>query len=176
MEGSARGAGLLFWIMTLAGGVALVPCVLLPPWFEYVAQRERLAAMQSTLAHVEQRLVVVQKQIEHIQTDAAYVERLYRQEFGAAAPVVPQAMIASESEPAPATSPPSSMDAITPEVTRLVDHLLARYPAAQVFVQPQTRPIVMLVGGGLIVAAVVLLGRVAVSRAGELESEARRSG
>ncbi|TWT41224.1 hypothetical protein RAS1_39180 [Phycisphaerae bacterium RAS1] len=173
MQGSTRGAGLLFWIMTLVGGAVLMPCVLLPPWFEYVAQRERLAAMQTSLAQVEQRLVVIQKQIEHIQTDAAYVERLYRQEFGAAPPVAaPPAT--PEAAAAPAAPAPSAADAVVPEITRFVDDLLGRYPAAYIFVRSQTRPVVMLIGGGMIVTAVVLLGRVTARRAAlEVESEGR---
>lgn len=152
----------LFWLMLLVGAAALLPCLLLPPWLDHQAQRARRDAARERLASEQQRLAALQKQIDHLEHDPAYVLRLAEREFGDSLdlphgqtiPVAPSPESALAAPPV-TTAPSDSV----PELSAFVLQLLQQYPPAQVFVSPNTRPILMALGGALMLAALVLLGR-----------------
>jgi hypothetical protein len=75
---------LLFWFMLILGTAGLAPCLALPAWLERQAQIECLRAREIYLAGLQQRLVTVRKQIEHLNDDPAYIIRLAEEDFGRA--------------------------------------------------------------------------------------------
>lgn len=150
---------LLFWAMTVLGAGVLIPCLILPAWFDYIAQARinaDIAAQREVLAGEVRTL---EKQIQYQQHDPAAQEQQSAAEFGAlpdgVTPVIVDSPTAPHIEPeatTPATWQPPSIDTT-------VRQLLSDYPAAKMFVTPETRPILMAMGAGLLLTAVVLLGQ-----------------
>ena len=165
MEGAGRMARgrfattLLFWFMFLAGGGALFACLFLPPWLELRALREAYAADRQHTHKLEQQLERVTKQIEHIQSDPAYLERLAQEEFGTETPGVQRIPVEiadnaapTEANAAPTSQPDESFEAALERATQ-------RNPFVAIFVLDATRPIVMVMAGVILVAAFVLVCR-----------------
>lgn len=157
---------LLFWTMVLLGSVLIVPALVLPTLFnhEAAAQVERLKLAR--IAELEKKLATLKKQNE-FRNDPAYLERLERSEFGGAPPgaeaifidpglleqteaALQQRSASSQSEPPPVTQT---------EIADEVQQLMLRYPVTQLFVRSDIRPVLMALGGGMILLAVLLLCR-----------------
>jgi hypothetical protein len=155
--------GLLFWLMMLVGATTLVPCLVLPAWLDYETQRAQRDAALAEQAAERARLAALEKQIDHLENDPAYVLRLGEREFGDSIDLphgetIPVAPSPESAMPAPQ---PPTVDSDAPEAVLPGSpvELLERYPLAQVFVGGATRPVLMVLGGALMLAAVVLLGR-----------------
>lgn len=102
MDRRDPAATLLFWAMTITGGLALAACLLLPAWFEYQVARQEYTAALERQAGLRARARQVERQIEHLQQDVAYLQRVYRREFGPAAPAADTLAIqTSEAAPWP---------------------------------------------------------------------------
>jgi cell division protein FtsB len=164
MPRSGRRVTLLFWLMALTGGAALAACLVLPAWLEHQATLQLHAQARQQVADLETRLQVVEKQIEHLRHDPAYVERLAHEEFGLTAPGVQTIVLdradslASQPTTANVAGPtPSPSDESKRGSSRLVGDVLERYPAASVFVLDETRPIVMALSATLLLGALLLL-------------------
>lgn len=155
-----------FWLMTLLGVAVLAPCLVLPPWLEYQAQLECLKAHRQYLAALETQLRGIQKQIEHLNTDPAYVLRLAQQDFGGSFKVPDIETIPVDAGPDSEPDVPTvsivedapQPEPILPELTMFLEDALRRYPYAQAFVDERTRPLLMTAGGVLLVGAIVFLG------------------
>jgi hypothetical protein len=164
MGPSSRGATLLFWLMFLAGGAALVACLVLPPWLEVRALRKAHALAQQRIAELEADLTRVSKQIEHLQSDPAYLERLARKEFGIETPgiewVEPPTRPMTQPAPTPAGTPPERGQ----ELATALEHATHSSPFVAVFVLDETRPIVMVMAGVVMLMALVLLLRGGTSK------------
>ncbi len=155
-------AAVLYWGMLLGGTATLVPCVVLPPWLEYQAQLRRRAAVQARLDTVENRIADMQKQIDHIENDPAYLFHLAEQEFGETygQPDVETIPIATSTQPVIAeddAEPEEESDPL-PQLASFVEQTLREYPYTRLFASPNARPPLMAMGGGLILGAIVLLG------------------
>lgn len=173
MARAAVASSVLFWLMLLTGAAVLAPCLLLPAWLEQQAEREWLAAYQAHVAALEYRLRSVQKQIEHLQHDPAYMLRLAQQDFGELkVPNVETIRI----EPSPqelgadtaTEAAPESAPELLPELASFIDDLLRRHPRAAAFLDQQVRPWLLGSGSGLILAALACAGwakRASASRA-----------
>jgi hypothetical protein len=162
----------LFWLMMLLGAAPLVPCLVLPAWVERQAQIECLQAHREYLAGLEYRLQTARKQIEHLQNDPAYVLRLAEQDFGASLKVPNVETIRIEPGPAAEDASGCHGDAtrrhatptdrfdneLFPQLGVFIDQVMQRYPHAQVFLDGRTRPLIMLMGGVLLLAGILLLG------------------
>jgi len=152
--------GIMFWLMTLTGGGALAICLLLPAIIDYQNAKRTLADKTAVVTQLEYQNTAIEKQIAHSQNDPAYLERVARREFGLETPGVETVRITADvstSAPSPDTQPASQPE--TPIEQRLaqIEQLARSNPAAAVFILPETRPIVMSLAGGLLLAAVVLL-------------------
>ena len=158
---------MVFWIMALAGGAVLAPCIILPPLFEYRAQLELNQQAEVRNAELRERLTAVAKQIEYIAADSAYVERLAREEFGITPPGVETILVEPAKDPAAGDDEATAVvdDGPLPGVSETARRLVSDYPLARVFVLPETRPIVIAFGAILMLAAVVLLGNAASAHA-----------
>jgi len=159
---------LLFWLMMVAGAAALAPCLILPAWLEHQAQLERRLAAQAYAAALQFRVDTVQKQIEHLRNDPAYVMRLAQQEFGHGIDASKSETILIEPSPdegivgppaQAASADPNNPDEIIPELSAFLEQAIQRYPHAYFFVHSGTRPMLMATGGVLMLTAVLLLGR-----------------
>lgn len=168
MSGANGFKTLLFWLTILLGTAALAPCLILPAWLERQAQLEYLRAHEEYVAALRYRLQTTQKQIEHLNSDPAYILRLAEQEFGGsiAVPNVETILIdpgpasAAGQPPLPAGTDPNAPrdEKLLPELAAFLDQAMQRYPYAQVFVDSRTRPLLMGIGGVLLLTGIVLLG------------------
>ncbi|MCK4342474.1 MAG: hypothetical protein KAY37_12210 [Phycisphaerae bacterium] len=173
----ARTRGLetvLFWAMLLLGTAVLAPCLILPPWIEYQAQLERRKAAEAYVAALEQRLRAAEKQIDHLQNDPAYLLRLAQREFGDDIPTPGAETILidpSPNEPAALSDDETGIatdaagEEFLPELSTFLERVIRRYPRARLFVDSRSRPVLMGLGGALLLTAMVLLGRAGVGKA-----------
>lgn len=174
MARTTVAGSVLFWLLLLAGTALLAPCLLLPAWLEQQAEREWLVAYQAHVAALQYRLRSVQKQIQHLQHDPAYVLRLAEQDFGElkvphieTVRIEPSPPETDAEPPAPAVA--ESASERLPELASFIEALLQRHPRTAAFLDQRVRPWLLGLGGGLIVAAIGLAwldGRPAVARAG----------
>lgn len=164
---AARGFEfILFWTMALVGAATLAPCLVLPAWFEYQAAHEELAGRERLLAEqlaAHQRITV---QIEHLKHDPAYNLRIAQQEFPDLGRGLQTVLIAPDTteplvEAAPGGLNPeiSRPGDVAPEISEIVERLWERYPQAAIFARQDTRPVLMVLGAGLLLTAILLLGR-----------------
>lgn len=157
-------AAATFWLMLAAGAAVLIPCVLLPAWFEYRVALEEHAAYERLVEDRRHRDERVVKQIEHQQNDPAYFERQMQREFGKT-PSGLQVVIIEPDSAAPEPEQPQTAATaaddglVNAEVAAWVERTLHEYPVTQLFLHDQTRPLLMAMGGALVIAAIVLLGR-----------------
>lgn len=164
MARSSQVETALFWAMMVAGAATLAPCLVLPAWLEYHAQRLRLAAAREVQAHEQARAAAVRKQVEHLHDDPAYLLRIAEHEFGQSLnlPDVRTIRIAPSPDAAPADGPPPPVTDgaadVLPELSAFVRQVLQRYPRVELFVSPTSRPILLAMGAGLLLAALLLLG------------------
>jgi cell division protein FtsB len=157
----------LFWLMVLLGTAALAPCLVLPAWLERQAQIECLHAREAYLATLQRRLQMLHKQIEHLNDDPAYILRLAQQDFGSALKVPDVETIPIEpgvapddatlQPPMPARSPEDE-DQLLPDLTVFVEEAMHRYPYAWMYLDEKTRPVLMGLGGILLLNGIILLG------------------
>ncbi len=166
----SRLGDILFWFMVLAGAGLLVPCLVLPAWLEYRASLQLRALHEQCVLRLEAELIKLRKQREHLGIDDAYVLRLAHEQLNIETPGVVRIPLETgglaESELAAAALPPvwPPEDELAPQLSAIVGELLGGYPLTGMFVWPETRPVLMLLGGGLILAAVVLIGAPASAR------------
>ncbi len=156
---------LMFWLLLLLGTAALAPCLILPAWLERQAQAECLRAHQERIALLERRLLTTQKQIEHLNKDPAYALRLAERDFGDSLTVPGARTVRVDPAPipdgpqgdaVPSADAGEALDGL-PELAGFLERALRRYPETRLFVHHRTRPIIMATGGGLILAAIVLV-------------------
>jgi hypothetical protein len=159
MPRAGAGTTLFLWLMLLAGGVSLFACVFLPPWLELRALRQERDSNRAIVQQLEQRLARATKQIEHMQSDPAYIERLAHEEFGIDPPGVEVIPVETrETTTSPATDDATD-DTPAAELAAELERATETSPLVSVFVLDQTRPIVMAMSGVVVVVAVVLLVR-----------------
>lgn len=184
---TSAGATLLFWLMFLFGGSILAACMLLPAWMEYRAALQAFRAGRTRVAEMEAQLRALQRQIDAIQNDPAYVERLARRELGinppgveaialeppgtgsqSDSPVGPGVQLMprdadghpaapDDESPFASVAPPPVEPEILPEVSVLVQRALERYPVLRLFVSGPVRGPLMALAGLMIVSALILL-------------------
>lgn len=186
MPGSRAMSAVMFWLMTAAGGAVLVPCLVLPPWIEYRGVCGQLVARQAHIASLEQRIVTLQRQIDHLRHDPAYLERLAREELAIETPGVtagePDAPTAEPADAspveagAPDASDADSLRVAFPRLASAADQAVDAFPQwVAVFLGAETRPWVLGLSCALVAAAVLLLGSPGRRRTGESGPERRVS-
>ncbi len=155
------GTTFLLWLMLLAGGLSLFACIFLPPWLETRQLRQEHEQTEQRVVELERQLTRLTKQIEHMKNDPAYLERLARLEFGTQTPGVE--VVPVEIRPGPAILPDETGASVeeTPakELAEELEQATRTEPIVSVFVLDQTRPIVMVMSGVLIIVALVSLIR-----------------
>lgn len=156
----------LFWLMFLGGGAALAACLLLPPWFEYQAVRRQEAEMIAQVAAMERRLAALDRQIDHLRHDDAFVNRVARREFGLPTPrrevldVEPPAGTATQMAPVfEDDAPPRPREDPLAELNGLVEESVQRYPLLWLLTGGKSRIVIMVTGALLVLTALLLLCR-----------------
>lgn len=159
----------MFWIMTAAGAAVLVPCLVLPPWIEYRAASGQRRARLAHLATLQHRVASLQRQIDHLRNDPAYLERLAREELAIETPGVtvvdhdapamelPDAAALDDSTDSTLDS--DALSAAFPRLAAAADAAVDSLPRwVAVFAAAETRPWVMGLSCALVASAVLLLG------------------
>lgn len=131
-------ATLLFWVMAPLGGICLAATAVLPAWLEYQALIEVRARAEERVAALRQRLEAQDRQIEHLQSDPAYIERIARSEFRIETPGV-KSILSVPSTPEEGEVPLEEANAAAPlgtlaEVGATIERMIQRYPVLSVFV------------------------------------------
>ena len=141
--------------MLLAGGGALFASTYLPPLFELRALRLEYQEYRRQVEELEQRLMRLTKQKEHIQDDPAYWERLMRKEFGTITPGVQEVPV--DIQPVPVDSAPT--DPSRSGTDRELERAVWGHPFFAVFVLDQTRPLVMAMSGVVVLISLFIMIR-----------------
>ena len=152
---SSRG-GFVFWMLILMGLATFTPCVILPEWREYQAQRmaeqserHRLGAMQGVVDR-ERNL------LEGMQSDPAVIARIAQRDLHFHRPGDTSVSV---SVPLMATSlqEPFVPEMIQPPVALArARSYLPDFNYDALFCDERTRPIIMVMSVGLIVTAIAL--------------------
>ena len=164
MARPSRAEGVLFWFMVALGGALLAPSLILPAWLEYQASLDLQARWAEQIARHEADLTRLQKQREHLKIDDAYALRLAHEQLNLETPgaerIPVEPGIDTPSEPAsgPESRPAAGNEELAPELSALVERLMQEHPVTTMFVRAETRPILLFLGGGLILSALLLLG------------------
>lgn len=159
MNRSSPAITLLFWTMFVVGGLSLAVGMILPVWLEYRAEISRRDEAYRRLEDVKEQLVALERRIDHLQNDPAYLERVASREFGFGTPPTEEA-VAVEIVETP-TSGPVLLEAQGPadRVVAVIDEATQTHPLLRLYLLNATRPIVMGMSAGLLAAAILLLGR-----------------
>lgn len=173
MSQSNPAITLLFWFMFAIGGLSLALGLILPPWHEFRQAKEQLAAIEKRRARLTQDLVALERRIDHLQNDPAYLERVVVREFGLESKDAPEGISVRLTEPSsqPIESPAMPQ---TPEqrAVAILDQATQTHPLIRMFILADTRPYVMGMSATLLAAAVILLGRNSVRGPEPLVSDA----
>lgn len=161
LRSSTAFATFLFWIMAPLGGVCLAATVILPAWLEYLALVDVRVRASERVAALDERLAAADRQIEHLQNDPAYIERIARTEFRLETPGVQSILIepgSLEGGDLP-TNEPDAAPPLSPlvEVGATIEQTIQRYPALSIFVVNPTRYYMMGFSAFVLVTALVLL-------------------
>ena len=154
MNPQNRATILLAWLMFIMGGAALAVSLILPPWIEARELRREQVEARRRIGELEKQVKRVSRQIDHMQNDPAYLERIGREEFGIETPgveVVPVAVAAAPEESPDATADPDG------GFSASLERAAHENPLVSVFVLDQSRPVVLGMSGVLVAAAIVML-------------------
>lgn len=164
---------LLFWFMFASGGLSLALGLVLPPWNEFRLAREQLATVEKRREQLVRDLVALDRRIDHLQHDPAYLERVVVREFGLESKEAPEGisvrLTEPSSQPAESTAAPQSPEQ---RAVAIIEEASQTHPFVRMYVLAETRPYVMGMSATLLAAAVVLLGRNTVRGPDSLEENA----
>lgn len=149
--------GALFWVLIALAAIVFAPCVILPAWRDYqsvarVEQQVR-ADVQRAEAEVERQRL----RADALRRDPAVIARVAQRELGYSKPGEVSVALGTTPPSDTATPPPVSWEPIEPPP--MVAGLVRRLPPFDydaVFCDGPTRAIIMVLAGGLVVAAFVL--------------------
>ncbi len=152
---------LFFWMMVTLGAGMLTPCVLLPAWLDYRAASLLHQQRGHEVAALREHLEVLQKQNAH-RDDPAYLRRLERDEFGDRPDDPRQTIVIDPDVLREAEATLARMDAPSDPVEadglhQQVELFVGKYPILALCVRAETRPVLIGLGAGMIVTALVLL-------------------
>ena len=149
---------LLFWTMFVVGGLSLAVGLVLPVWLEYRVELARRDEAKRRLEEIRTQLVALERRIDHLQNDPAYLERVANREFGIGTPPSDES-VAIEIVEAPTSGPVLLQATGSERVTAIIDEATQTHPLVRLYLLGETRPIVMGMSAGLLAAAILLLGR-----------------
>lgn len=157
MSRTDRATFLLAGLMVAAGGAAFFLSAYLPPLLELRALRVEYENTRARVAELEERLLRVSKQMEHMRDDPAYWERLMRKEFGTTTPGVQGLPV--DVRPNPVES--VAAGPVQPERVFDLDleEVVWNHPFLAVFVLDETRPLVMAISGVVVLTSIFIMFR-----------------
>jgi hypothetical protein len=158
---------LLYWLLLVFSGAALAVSAILPAWLDYRGTEQIELHRRQVLAQVQQRAELIDRQLEHLQTDPAYIERVAREESRAEIAGVEKIYVqnASEAGNADLTSEDIRESGPHAELAARVDKLVAQTPWFGIFIDSATRPIVLGLSAGVFLVTLILLALRPVSAA-----------
>jgi len=152
-----RGGGaLMFWVLLALAATGFVPCIVLPVWRDYQTMALAVQAEERIVATMQAGVERQQRTLAAIRTDPAVGARLAQRELTYRrpgqdefpVPGVPVVRPVATAQPLDPIEPPAA-------VARLIERLpTANYD--QVFCRNPSRTALLLLSGGLMVAAFVL--------------------
>lgn len=166
---------IMFWILTGMALVVFAPCVLFPVYQDVEEAREYRHQMALILDDLNAQAAKNQSRINGLHDDPLVNERIARRELNyqgeqeQIVQVTPQELAALRVDPPdPIQSGPADFGKAggPPHWTQVLTHWLPAWPYGRLFGDATNRMVLMIMAGGLIVAAFMLYGRVpAVRRA-----------
>jgi hypothetical protein len=155
--GSSASSSLLFWALIVLAATAFVPCVLLPPWRDYQALDLAVQVEERVTEAARTGVRRLRHSARAIRTDPAVAARLARRELSYDHLGQTEVPVPGVSPANPNTADPIALQPVQPPlpIARAIGHLPAiNYD--RLFVDQPTRTILMLLSGGLVLAALVL--------------------
>ncbi|MHC4091371.1 MAG: hypothetical protein ACYSVY_14045 [Planctomycetota bacterium] len=151
----ARGSA-MFWVLIALAAAGFAPCVLLPIWRDYQAMALAAQAQERLVASLRADVERQRRALAAIRTDRAVGTRLAQRELAyrragqveVRVPGVAVVRAACQSQPLAPVEPPDPISRLSTHLpTADYDHL---------FCQGSARTVIMLLSGGLTVAAFLL--------------------
>jgi hypothetical protein len=148
----------VFWLLFTLAAVAFAPCVIVPVWLDYGETRQ---AEQRQLDEVRRAQAEVDRQrrlAEALRSDPAVIARAAQRELEYTIPGQLQVDVAPDrASPQDEAVDPAESAAADPPIPPLpIARYLPKLNYRAVFCDPQTRLLIALMSGGLLVTAFVL--------------------
>lgn len=156
-SGPPAASPLLFWALIALAAAGFVPCLALPAWRDYQTMALAVQVEEQLTAAARADLERLRRTSEAIRTDPAVAARLARRELSYHHPGDTEVLVPGV-VPIGFTAPrPPAIEPIQPP--RPIARAVGRLPAMnydQLFRDGPTRVVLMLLSGGLMLAALVL--------------------
>jgi hypothetical protein len=146
----------MFWLLVGLAAAGFVPCVVVPAWRDHQAIALAAQLEERHTAAMRQSVERQRRALEAIRTDPGVAARLARRELGYQCPGEKQ--VGVPGVPTALEPPPAQpLDPVVPPPA--VSRIARRLPAANydsIFCREPTRTVVMLLSGGVALAAFAL--------------------
>lgn len=150
----------MFWLLLGLASTAFLPAVIAPVWRDRMAWRQRQAALESEVQTLRERSEHNHMLIDRLMNDPAANERLAIRELGVMPPgekLVQVRIDTDETLPAYATPPKKpEVEANVPDVVMQLSRKLPDVLEHPAFLESPRRELLLLLSGGLTVAAFAL--------------------
>jgi hypothetical protein len=146
------------WPLLLLALAGYLPCVILPAWRDYQAVALAAQVEHRRTEAVRQSVEEQRRELEAVRTDPAVVTRLAQRELAFVRPGETQVEVPGVRVVSGVTAPRPLEPVAPPEP---VERIVARLPEAEydrVFCEEPARTLVMLLSGGVLVAAFAIGG------------------
>jgi cell division protein FtsB len=152
-----RAGGALFWVLIALAAAAFAPCVILPAWRDYQSVARVEQQVRADVQRAEGDLERQRRRADALRRDPAVIARVAQRELGYSKPGEVSVALGTTPPSDAATPPPVPLDPVEPPP--IVAGLVQRLPSLDydaVFCDGPTRVIIMVLAGGLVLAAFVL--------------------
>jgi cell division protein FtsB len=147
----------MFWVLIALAAAAFAPCVILPAWRNYQSVARVEQQVRADVQRAEGELERQRRRADALRGDPAVIARVAQRELGYRKPGEVSVALGAEPPSDAAIPPPVAMEPVEPPP--IVVGLVRRLPSLDydaVFCDGPTRAIIMVLAGGLVLAAFVL--------------------
>jgi cell division protein FtsB len=152
-----RAGSAMFWVLIALAAAAFAPCVILPAWRDYQSVARVEQQVRADVQRAAGELERQRRRADALRRDPAVIARVAQRELGYSKPGHVSVNLGLTPPPDAAILSPVSLDPIEPPP--ILAGLVRRLPSLNydaVFCDGPTRAIIMVLAGGLVMAAFVL--------------------